>query len=128
MSDKELERRAREYFAARANEHTPPDFEWMLANATAQGRHRRILPWLVPALAASVAASAALAVAIALLRTGQHDATTPASAELIAELSTSTHWTAPSDRWLGRQMPMQLRALPDFEPMTTLPEDTNAWL
>jgi hypothetical protein len=122
MKDEEFDSRVREYFAARARAHEAPDFDSMLANAASRRRHRHILPWLVPALAASIV------VAVAILRNGGSGPNEKATAELIAELSTSTHWTAPSDRWLGRQMPMQVRALPDFDPMTTLREDTKAWL
>jgi len=122
MNKEDLDDRIREYFAAQLLEHAAPDFESMLAHAASQGR-RRILPWLVPTLAAS------LLVAIAL-RHGDQDGGDPrATAALIAELSTSTHWTAPSDRWLARQMAMPLRALPDFDRMTTtLPEDRKVWL
>jgi hypothetical protein len=122
MNDQELERRVRGYFVVRAHEHEVPDFDSMLADAASRGRRRRISPWLVPMLAASVV------VAVALLRTDHDGPNEQATAALIAELSTSTHWTAPSDRWLGRQMPMQFRALPDFDLMTTPPEDTKAWL
>jgi hypothetical protein len=122
MNDEELDRRVRGHFAERARAHAAPDFESMLASAASRPRQRPILPWLVPALAASVV------VAALLLRSGGAGPDREATAELIAELSTSTHWTAPSDRWLGRQMPMQFRALPDFDFMTTPPEDTKAWL
>lgn len=120
MSDTELERRVRDYFSARAREHIAPDFESMLAGAAAK-RRRRSLPWLVPALAAAV-------LVVIALRADRDEGDPQAAAELVAELSVSTHWTAPSDRWLGRQMPAQFRALPDFDRMTTPPEDPKVWL
>jgi hypothetical protein len=121
MSENDLDRRIRAYFAARLHEHAAPDFESMLAS-TARRSRPRMPPWLVPALAAS------LLVGIALLRSDRDAAEPQATAELIAELSTSTHWTAPSDRWLGRQTPMPFRTLPDLDLMTSPPEDVKAWL
>ena len=120
MIDTEIDRRVRDYFAARANKHSAPDFESMLAGATARRRGRH-LPWMVPAIVAT------LLIAIAL-RTDREGGDAQAAAELVAELSKSTHWTAPSDRWLGRQMPMQLHTLPDFDWMTTPIEEANVWL
>lgn len=95
MNDRELDSRLRDHFEAAASRHPPPDFDVMLGHAeNPPGAHRR-RRW---GIVAAGALAASLAVAVVLERRAAnavHD-----DALLVAQLSASTYWTAPSDRWL----------------------------
>jgi hypothetical protein len=121
MSDPVLEQRLRAYFRARADAEAPPPFEAMLAGATATAQPRRWTP-LVLAVAAFV-----MAIGVALLL---RPASTPSAAdvELIAQLTASTHWRAPSDALLADLEPEAFMGLPAFDDMTYRTEEVKSWI
>ncbi len=113
--DASLRARIRRHFDRAAAAHAAPAFDAMLAaaeSAASQPRRR----WAV--VAGALAASLAVAIALQL----RPDADAP----LIAELSATTYWTAPSDRW-----PMARSAdylgLPRFDDMNTELDEVQGW-
>jgi hypothetical protein len=119
MNDDEIEQRVRDFYRRRAPAHDAPDFESMLARAAPR---RRQPAWLG-------AAAAVIVLATLLLVRVDHPRIDPqAAAQLVADLSASTHWTAPSDRWLGQQTRMPMPGVPEFHRMTYQMEEVNAWL
>jgi hypothetical protein len=65
-------------------------------------------------LAASLVAAIGLALRPAVTIDGD--------ASLIAELSATTYWTAPSDRWLGAATRADYLGLPRFEQLEEVPK------
>lgn len=114
--DEHLRARVRDHFERAAAAHAVPAFDAMLAEAESGARsspNRR--RWaIVGALAAS------LAVAVALQLKPEADA------PLIAELSATTHWTAPSDRWPTTRSADYL-GLPRFDDMNTDVNEVPTW-
>jgi hypothetical protein len=118
MDDRELVERIRGQFAANARHHAAPDFATMLEHAS-----RAALPtpvysrWRVVA-AGALAASLVAAIGLEL----RPAATVDGDAALIAQLSATTYWTAPSDRWLGATPRVDYLGLPRFEQLEEVPK------
>ncbi len=115
--DARLRRRVRDHFDRAATTHTEPAFEAMLTEAEsgARGSHKR-RRWMVGA--GALAASLAVAVVLQL----RPDADAP----LIAELSATTYWMAPSDRWPVAP-PADYLGLPQFNDMNTELDEVQTW-
>ncbi len=116
--DERKRARLRDHFEAAAAHHTAPPFETMLASAEAAAAPR-IHRWRY--LAGAIAASLA-AVALVELWLPSPD---PESA-LIAELSATTYWTAPSDRWPTTRATDYL-GLPQFDDLNNEPSEVQTW-
>ena len=117
MDEKELDERIRRQFAAAAK-HPAPDFETMLARASQAPFHAPAYDrWRVVA-AGLLAASLVAAVGLEL----RPAATVDGDASLVAELSATTYWTAPSDRWLGATPRVDYLGLPRFEQLEEVPK------
>ncbi len=107
MDDVTLTQRLRSHFERQAQLHRAPDFESMVIAAPRHGR--RASAWIGAGLAAAVVA------AVLVARTG---APPPVDdSQLLAQLSASVAWTAPSDVLLsGMDDPVYL-GLPRFNDM-----------
>jgi hypothetical protein len=118
MHEKELDERIRRQFAAAAEGHPAPDFEAMLEQASRSGFHAPAYDrWRVVA-AGLLAALLVAAVGLEL----RPAATVDGDASLVAELSATTYWTAPSDRWLGATPRVDYLGLPRFEQLEEVPK------
>lgn len=123
MNDEELDARVRAHFDAAARSHPAPDFESVFGAAEARVRTpagSRTQRWRI-VVAGALAASLA-AVVVFEMRPPQKSG----DELLIAELSATTRWTAPSDRWPTTQS-VDYLGLPRFEDMTTQPQEVQAW-
>lgn len=115
--DERLRPRVRDHFDRAAAAHTAPAFDAMLAAAESGGRgkdgRRR---WMV------VAGAVAAPLAVAVVPQLRPDADAP----LIAQLTATTYWIAPSDRW-----PVVRTAdyfgLPQFDDMNTELDEVQTW-
>jgi hypothetical protein len=117
--DERLRARLRDHFEAAAAQHTAPPFETMLASAET-GAAPRTHRWRY--LAAGAIAASLAAVALVELWLPSPD---PESA-LIAELSATTYWTAPSDRWPTTRSTDYL-GLPQFDDLNNEPSEVQTW-
>lgn len=107
MDDVTLTQRLRAHFDRQAQAHRAPDFESMMAAAAP---HKRRTPlWIGAGLAAAVVA------AVLVVRTDAPPAIE--DSQLLAQLTASVAWTAPSDVLLiGMDDPVYL-GLPRFNDM-----------
>ena len=123
--DRELDESVRRYFAAAASGTTVPGFEAVFASAEQRLAPRR---WPISNLAGvaalGLAAMLTVAVVVPLWQQGPQQ---PALEELVAELSRTTRWQAPSDRWLPRPTPSYL-GIPEFEPLIYEMKEVKSWL
>ena len=122
MNDADLDARLRDHFNAAARRHPTPEFDAMLRAAQLQARAPQSRRWQI--VAAGAVAAATLAALLVELR--------PASprsddALLIAQLSATTYWTAPSDRWLTTTRSVDYLGLPQFDDMTDPTQETQRW-
>ena len=122
MNDADLDARLREHFNVVARRHPAPEFDAMLRAAQLQARAPQSRRWRI--VAAGAVAAAILAALLVELR--------PASprsddALLIAQLSATTYWTAPSDRWLGTNQSVDYLGLPQFDDMTDPMQEMQRW-
>lgn len=107
MNDAELDARIRNHFAAAARRCPVPDFDETLRAAqvcTPAPRRRR---WHVIAVAASLVA--------AVLYQLRPMPGADGDALLMAQLSVTTHWSAPSDGWMNPPQAVDYSGLPSFE-------------
>ncbi len=122
-TDDELEERLRarlqDHFEGAVAHHATPPFEAMLANANASAKPR-VRRWRYAAIGA-IAASLAATVLVQLWP-AQPD---PESL-LIAELSATTYWTAPSDRWPIRRSTVYL-GLPQIDDINDESFEVQRW-
>jgi hypothetical protein len=77
----------------------------------------------VPLAAGALAASLVLAVVLERRETS----TRSADRLLMAQLTQSTRWTAPSDRWLAPTQQNDYLGLPRFDDMTFQMEEVKPW-
>jgi hypothetical protein len=122
MDDEELDARVRAHFEAATRQHAVPDFATTFGAAESQARAPQPRRWRIVA-AGALAASLAAAVLFELRPTRQPGD----DAQLIAELSATTLWTAPSDRWLGTTQSVDYLGLPRFEDMTVQTQEMQTW-
>jgi len=123
VTDRSLDERLREHFGEVATRHAVPDFEAMLANAESNHPLRR-----TGARYAGLVALAAAVVAVVWLWRSSAPPMPEApagDAALLAQLSSTTYWRAPSDRWLARPR-SDLLDLPRFDGVEP-PEEIETW-
>jgi hypothetical protein len=120
MNDEELDAPVRAHFDAAARRHPAPDFEAVFGAAEARARAPRTHRWRI-AVAGALAAS--LAAVVVFEMRPPHES---GDELLIAELSATTRWTAPSDRWPTTQS-IDYLGLPRFEDMTVQPQEVKTW-
>ena len=122
MDDRELDTRLRTHFASAAQAQPGPAFDAMIGAAQSQARAPRSRRW---ATLAGGALAASLAIAVVLER---RDASTRAADTLLlAQLTQSTRWIAPSDRWLASTQTNDYLGLPRFDDMTFQMEEVKPW-
>lgn len=126
MTDDEMLRHVRAHYARTLETVPVPPFD-AVAPGEAGARAAR---WRWPAAAAGLAA--ALLVAVLVTR---HDATSAppdaADAEvarLMADLTSSTRWQAPSDRALTVAAGPSYLGVPDLKPKIYDPDEVTSWL
>jgi hypothetical protein len=122
MNDADLDARLRDHFSAAAGRYPAPEFDAMLRAAQLQARAPQSRRWQIGA--AGAVAAAVLAVLLLELRPPS-----PRSddALLIAQLSATTYWTAPSDRWLVTNQSVDYLGLPQFDDMTDPMQEMQRW-
>jgi hypothetical protein len=120
MADEIFDRAIRASFERQLAAHRIPAFETLLAGVAVH--KRRLVPaWISVAAAAAVVATTALV----QLQQREHDAATQ---RLMAELSVSTRWFAPSDRLLDPRAGEQFLGVPAFDDMTYSLDEVKTWL
>ncbi len=117
--DERLRARLRDHFESAVAHHAAPPFETMFANAEAAAR-LRASRWRYAAVGA-IAASLVAAVLVEL-RPSKADS----ELALIAELSATTYWTAPSDRWPTTRSTAYL-GLPHFDDINDESFEVQTW-
>ena len=122
MDDPKLDARLRTYFASAAQAQPVPEFDAMIDVAQSQARAPRSRRWATLAVGAL---AASLVVAIILER--RATSTGAADALLLAQLTQSTRWTAPSDPWLAATPTNDYLGLPRFDDMIFQMEEVKPW-
>jgi hypothetical protein len=117
--DERLRARLRDHFESAAAQHAAPPFETMLANAEAAAGPRVRL-WRY--IAAGAIAASLAAVVFVESRLPDPDS----ESALIAELSATTYWTAPSDRWSTTPSTVYF-GLPQFDDLNNEPSEVQTW-
>jgi hypothetical protein len=121
MNDEELDARVRAHFDAAARKHPAPDFAATFGAAEARARAPQTQLWRM-AVAGALAASLAAVVVFETKPPRESG-----DELLIAELSATTLWTAPSDRWPGTTRSVDYLGLPRFENITSQTQEVQAW-
>ncbi len=119
MSDTDLDRRIRAHFE-RAAAAEAPDFEAMLTSAQSASPRRRARAW--------IGAAAAAAIAAAVIVTIDRRDSSVDDAALMAELSASTHWSAPSDVLLADIDGSAYLGLPKFNDLRYRMQEVKPWI
>ena len=122
MDDQEIDDRLRAHFTFAAQAQPVPDFDTLLDVAQPQAHAPQSRRW---ATLAAGALAASLVVAIILER--RATSTGAADALLLAQLTQSTRWTAPSDRWLAATPTNDYLGLPRFNDMIFQMEEVKPW-